>query len=153
YRWQYKRRGTPAWGLPPAAFVTYLQNHDQVANSARGLRGHQMTSPGLWRAMTAVLLLGPWTPLLFQGQELEGSTPFLFFADFDGEVAAAVRKGRAEFLSQFSSVQDFMTTSSLDDPCDPRTFERCRLDSRDRDTNSFAYALHFDLLRIRREDA
>ncbi|HWW84830.1 MAG TPA: DUF3459 domain-containing protein, partial [Vicinamibacterales bacterium] len=152
YSWQGKRRGTPAWGLPPSAFVGYLQNHDQIANSARGLRGHQITSPGMWRAMTAVLLLGPWTPLMFQGQELEVSSPFLFFADFEGEIGAAVRKGRGEFLSQFASVREFVTKSSLDDPCDPATFERCKLDPRSRDTTGHAYALHFDLLRIRRDE-
>ena len=57
-RWQKKRRGTPALDLPPAAFVNFLQNHDQVANSARGVRCHRLTSPGRFRAMTALLLLG-----------------------------------------------------------------------------------------------
>ena len=59
YYWQRDRRGSPAWGLPPSAFVAFTQNHDQVANSARGLRGHELTSPGRWRAMTALLLLSP----------------------------------------------------------------------------------------------
>src|SRR5204863_4023049 len=57
YRWQKKRRGTPALDQPPAAFVNFIENHDQVANSACGLRTHQRTSPGRWRAMTALLLL------------------------------------------------------------------------------------------------
>ena len=70
-----KRRGTPALDLPPAAFVTFIQNHDQVANSGRGLRCHQLTSPGRYRAMTALLLLLPGTPMLFQGQEFAASTP------------------------------------------------------------------------------
>ena len=75
YSWQEKRRGTPALDLPPAAFVTFIQNHDQVANSGRGLRAHQLTSPGRYRAMTALLLLAPGTPMLFQGQEFAASTP------------------------------------------------------------------------------
>jgi hypothetical protein len=62
------------------SLVTFLQNHDQIANSARGLRGHALTSPGRWRAMTALLLLGPNTPMLFQGQEFNASSPFMFFA-------------------------------------------------------------------------
>src|SRR5262249_23547519 len=74
YEWQRKSRGTPAWGVPPWAFVTFLQNHDQVANSACGVRGHQLTSPGRWRAMTTLFLLMPGTPMLFQGQEFAAST-------------------------------------------------------------------------------
>ena len=69
YSWQKKRRGAPGLDLAPANFVTFLENHDQVANSGRGLRVRQLTSPGRYRAMTALLLLGPGTPMLFQGQE------------------------------------------------------------------------------------
>jgi maltooligosyltrehalose trehalohydrolase len=153
YHWQRKSRGTPAWGLRPAAFVCFLQNHDQVANSACGLRGHQLTSPGRWRAMTALLLLMPSTPLLFQGQEFAASAPFLYFADFDPDLAAAVRKGRAEFLLQFPSIRDFEQRRSLDDPGDPATFERSKLDLTERRTHAGVYALHIDLLRLRREHA
>ena len=152
YDWQRQARGTPGWGIPPAAFVTFLQNHDQVANSARGLRLHQLTSPGKWRAMTALLLLLPGTPLLFQGQEFAASSPFLYFADFDGDLAAAVRKGRGEFLRQFPSIVDLERRGDvLADPGDPATFERCRLDFSERETHADAYALHIDLLRMRRE--
>jgi maltooligosyltrehalose trehalohydrolase len=152
YHWQRKRRGTPAWGLPPAAFVNFLQNHDQVANSARGLRGHQLTSPGRWRAMTALLLLMPATPMLFQGQEFSASSPFLYFADLDPEVGAMVRKGRAEFLTQFPSLADYAGKSELDDPTSRATFERSVLDLGERTTHAAAYALHQDLLRLRREN-
>ncbi len=152
YDWQRKPRGTPAWGLGPAAFVTFLQNHDQVANSAHGLRIHQSTSPGRWRAMTALFLLMPGTPMLFQGQEFAASAPFLYFADFDADLAAAVRKGRGEFLTQFPSVVDLVRLGALADPGDPATFERCRLDLSERETHAAAYALHIDLLRLRRED-
>jgi maltooligosyltrehalose trehalohydrolase len=154
YDWQRKARGTAAWGIPPAAFVTFLQNHDQVANSARGLRVHQLTSPGRWRAMTALSLLMPGTPMLFQGQEFAASSPFLYFADFDGDLAAAVRTGRGEFLCQFPSVAMLERHGGvLADPGDPATFERCRLDFSERETHAEAYALHIDLLRMRRDDA
>ena len=152
YRWQRQSRGTPAWGLAPSAFVTYLQNHDQVANSARGLRGDRLTSAGRWRAMTALLLLMPGTPMLFQGQEFGASAPFLYFADHQGDLAAAIRKGRAEFLTQFPSVRDFERVATLDDPADEATFARCRLDFRERETHAEIYVLHRDLLRLRRED-
>jgi maltooligosyltrehalose trehalohydrolase len=152
YHWQQQARGTPSWGIPPAAFVSFLQNHDQVANSARGARVHQLTSPGRWRAMTALFLLLPSTPMLFQGQEFASSSPFLYFADFEGELAEAVRKGRAEFLTQFPSVTDYESRAPLDNPSDPATFARCKLDLREREKHAEAYALHRDLLALRRED-
>jgi maltooligosyltrehalose trehalohydrolase len=152
YEWQRQARGRPTWGLPPAAFVTFLQNHDQVANSARGLRGDRLTRPARWRAMTALFLLMPGTPMLFQGQEFAASSPFLYFADFDGDLAAAVRTGRGEFLKQFPSIVDLERRGELADPVDPATFEQCRLDLGERETHAEAYALHIDLLRLRKED-
>jgi maltooligosyltrehalose trehalohydrolase len=153
YHWQRKRRGTPSLNVAPSRFVVYLQNHDQVANSARGLRGHQISSPAAWRAMTALLLLMPGTPMLFQGQEFAASAPFLYFADFEPDLAAAVRKGRAEFLTQFPSLAAYAEDEALDDPGDVKTFERCKLDFRERHTHAAAYALHRDLIRLRRESA
>ncbi len=152
YRWQRQSRGVPTFGIAPSAFVTYLQNHDQVANSARGLRGHQMTSPGRWRAMTALMLLMPGTPMLFQGQEFAASGPFLYFADHGGDLADSVRKGRAEFLTQFASVRDYEHRAQLTDPADVHTFDRCKLDFAERALHADIYALHRDLLRLRRED-
>jgi maltooligosyltrehalose trehalohydrolase len=152
YAWQRQPRGTPSIGVAPARFVSYLQNHDQVANSALGLRGHRLSSPGRWRAMTALMLLMPSTPMLFQGQEFASSAPFLYFADFDAELGAAVRKGRAEFLTQFPSVADFEQRGELADPGDPSTFYRCKLDVRERESHAEIYRLHEDLLRLRRSD-
>jgi maltooligosyltrehalose trehalohydrolase len=149
--WQRKPRGTPTAGVPPARFVTYLQNHDQVANSADGRRLHALTSPGRWRAITALLLLGPGTPLLFQGQEFAASAPFLYFADHKAELATAIRDGRAKFLSQFRTLAASLT-GRLPDPGAPSTFERCKLDARERDTHAEAVALHRDLLALRRGD-
>src|SRR5260370_12412414 len=87
YNWQKKRRGSPSLRLKPASFVTFIQNHDQVANSAFGVRIQFLTDPGHLRAMTALLLLAPGTPMLFQGQEFGASSPFLFFADHTKELA------------------------------------------------------------------
>jgi maltooligosyltrehalose trehalohydrolase len=153
YRWQRQRRGTPCFGLTPATFVTYLQNHDQIANSAYGLRLQFLTSPGRYRAMTALLLLGPGTPMLFQGQEFAASSPFYFFADYQGELASPVRRGRVEFLSQFPSLALPETQARLPDPIDPATFTRSKLDLSERQRHAEAYALHCDLLRLRRQDA
>jgi maltooligosyltrehalose trehalohydrolase len=153
YRWQEWRRGTPSLKIPPSAFVTFIQNHDQISNSARGERCHQMTGPGLYRAMTALTLLAPGTPMLFQGQEFAASSPFLFFADHNKELGPLVRNGRAEFLTQFPSIATPEAQSILDNPCDDRTFERSKLDLSERERHSAIYEMHRDLLRLRREDA
>ena len=151
YAWQKKRRGTPALDLRSHAFVAYMENHDQVANSVFGRRLHQLSSPGRYRAMTALTLLGPATPLLFQGQEFASSAPFLFFADHREELREAIRNGRREFLSQFASVTDPAVGPALPSPVEEATFETCKLDLNQRTTHSWAYALHRDLLRLRHE--
>jgi maltooligosyltrehalose trehalohydrolase len=151
YHWQRQPRGTSTRDIPPAAFITFLQNHDQVANSARGTRGHELSHPGDWRAMTALFLLMPGTPMLFQGQEFGASTPFLYFASFNAELNASVSTGRAEFLTQFPTVKVFLAEHALDDPADPATFERCKLDLSERSHHADTYRLHEHLLRLRRE--
>ena len=148
YEWQRKRRGSPALDVGPASFVAYLENHDQVANSGRGRRIPQVTSPGRHRAMTALLLLGPWTPMLFQGQEFAASSPFLYFADHAGELGESVRRGRAEFLRQFASLAS--AAASLADPCDPTTYRISTLDPSERRLQGPAVSLHRDLLALRR---
>jgi len=152
YRWQKKRRGTPSLNEEPTAFIGYLDNHDQVANSGFGQRSHVNTSPGRFRALTALLLLGPWTPMLFQGQEFCASSPFLYFGDLNENLRKLVRNGRTEFLSQFPSIASEETRKQLADPSDSQTFERSKLDFRERESHAMAYALHCDLLKLRRDD-
>ncbi len=152
YRWQKKRRGTPAFGLKPATFVTFIQNHDQISNSGNGERIHKLASPGKYRAITALALLAPGTPMLFQGQEFGASSPFLFFADHNSEIAPKVHKGRKQFLAQFPSLAIAETQSRIADPADPATFERSKLKLSERETHAETYALHRDLLKLRRED-
>jgi maltooligosyltrehalose trehalohydrolase len=152
YRWQGKRRGSPTFGIPPQRFVHFIENHDQVANSLDGRRMHQSASPGRFRAMTALLLLGPQTPLLFQGQEWCSERPFLFFADHQGELGAKVAAGRAEFLSQFPPIAASAVKAGLDDPRDPATVDKCRLDPESVDRDLPPYRLHRDLLRLRHHD-
>lgn len=152
YKWQKKRRGTPALNIEPAGFVTFIQNHDQVANSAYGLRCHALASPGKLRALTALMLLAPGTPMLFQGQEFAASSPFLFFADHTPELNRQIREGRAEFLSQFPSLATPEIQELSADPGDPATFERSKLDHSEREAHRQIYDLHRDLLKLRRED-
>ena len=152
YQWQKQRRGTPALDVPPQAFVSYLENHDQVANSAFGRRLHQIASPARLRALTALTLLGPATPLLFQGQEFASSAPFLYFADHTAELRGPVSDGRREFLTQFPSVADPEVRAALPSPVDASTFERCKLDLTERERHADWYALHRDLIALRRRD-
>jgi maltooligosyltrehalose trehalohydrolase len=152
YKWQKQRRGTPDLRLPPARFVTYIQSHDQIANSGRGERVQFMTSPGRLKAMTALMLLAPGTPMLFQGQEFASSSPFYYFDDHKPDLAKLVREGRAKFLAQFRSLATSKMQPYLNDPGSPFTFERCKLDFSERARNRHYYDLHKDLLRLRRED-
>lgn len=149
YGWQTQPRGTPALDLPPHTFIAYLENHDQVANSVFGRRLHQQSSPGRHRALTALTLLGPATPLLFQGQEFSSSAPFLFFADHRSELRESIVSGRRKFLSQFPSARDPAVSEVLPSPVDEATFRSCKLDLDERRTHSEAYALHRDLLHLR----
>ncbi len=152
YRWQKNRRGTSALDLSPTNFVVFLQNHDQVANSLRGQRLHELASLGTLKALAALTLLNPSTPMLFQGEEFAASTPFLFFADHNAELNKLVRKGRGEFLRQFRSIASEECEALLTTPGDPETFRRCKLDFRDRERNAHIYQMYADLLRLRRED-
>jgi maltooligosyltrehalose trehalohydrolase len=152
YSWQEKRRGTFSLDLAPASFIHFIQNHDQIANSARGARIHRLSSPGRLRAITALTLLGPQTPMLFMGQEFAASAPFLYFADHTADLAQQVRSGRRAFLGQFPSLALPDLQAEMDDPADPETYRRCALDHRERDANAEVYTMHRDLLHLRRTD-
>jgi maltooligosyltrehalose trehalohydrolase len=152
--WRKVLRGTPTLRIPAEAFVCFIENHDQIANTGPGDRPRFQTSPGRYRAITALVLLGPWTPLLFQGEEFGASSPFLFFADVgDAAVRDAIRKGRAELLAPFLSITEDEALRSLPASDDLQTFSRCKLDFSERDKNRELYNLHIDLLKLRREDS
>jgi maltooligosyltrehalose trehalohydrolase len=152
--WRKALRGTLAFDTSPKAFVCFLENHDQIANTSRGDRLRFQTSPERYRAMTAFLLLGPWTPLLFQGQEFGASSPFMFFADVgDASVRDATRKGRAEWLAPFLSVTQEEAWRTLPAPDDPEVFACSKLDLSEREKNRQLYDLHIDLLKLRRDDS
>lgn len=152
YSWQERERGRPAMDLEPWNFVTYIQNHDQVANSAAGARPNLIASAGRYRAFTALCLLGPGTPMLFQGQEFGATTPFLYFCDHNVSLCEQIAKGRKEFLAQFPSIATPEAQSHVPDPSDPSTFERSKLDFGERTRNAALYKLHRDLLQLRSQD-
>jgi len=152
--WRKALRGSSTFGIPPEAFVCFIENHDQIANTGPGERARFQTSPARYRAMTALLLLGPWSPLLFQGEEFGASSPFMFFADIgDASVRDAIRKGRAEWLAPFLSLTEKEALTTLPAPDDPEVFARCKLDFSEREKNRQLYDLHIDLLKLRREDS
>jgi maltooligosyltrehalose trehalohydrolase len=154
YPWQRGRRGSPTRGLRPRQMITFLQNHDQVANAPSGCgeRLHQIANAGAYRALTAYWLLAPGTPMFFQGQEFAASSPFLYFADHGGELGAAVRKGRAEFMSQFRSTSTRRLIDALPDPGDVETFRRCKLRGDEWQAHQVSVRFHRDLLALRRSD-
>ncbi|HEY4282452.1 MAG TPA: DUF3459 domain-containing protein, partial [Chthoniobacterales bacterium] len=153
YFWQQAPRGTPGFGIPPKTFICFIENHDQVSNTATGDRLRFQTSPGRYRAMTALLLLGPWTPMLFQGEEFGSSSPFIYFTDVgDENLRDAIRKGRFAFLAQFPSIAHEETQRRLADPFDAEMVARCCLDFSERKKNQELYILHRDLIRLRHED-
>jgi maltooligosyltrehalose trehalohydrolase len=104
------------------------------------------------RALTALLLLGPQTPLLFMGQEFGASTPFLYFADHGEPLRSRVRGGRRVFLSQFPAAASDDGVAALLDPADDSSFERSRLDWSECRDDAPALQLHRDLLELRRDD-
>jgi maltooligosyltrehalose trehalohydrolase len=152
YRWQDRRRGRPAFDVSRSRFVAYIENHDQIANSGRGMRLHQLTSPALLRAATAYLLLIPATPLLFQGQEYASTRPFLYFADHHPDLAAMVYQARRDSIRRFRSQSGAEALRLVPDPADPTSFERCKLDPAERSSRGEWIALHRDLIALRRAD-
>lgn len=149
YPWQHQHRGTPARDLPRTAFVHFLENHDQAANLGFGERLSALTHPGKLRALTALLLLGPSIPMLFQGQETGSTRPWEFFCAHEGELGEAVRKGRGEFMAQFERFALPQSRAIRRDPIAASTFEACILDEGERDFKRPIVALHRDLLHLR----
>jgi maltooligosyltrehalose trehalohydrolase len=152
YAHQDKRRGEPALAVAAQHFVNFIENHDQIANSGQGRRLHQMTSPGRLRTLTALMLLTPGTPMLFQGQEFASSQPFLYFADHKAELAGQVEKGRREFLGQFESLASSTMADRLRPPHARETFDVSKLDWNELDAHRESYALHRDAIALRQGD-
>jgi maltooligosyltrehalose trehalohydrolase len=114
-----------------------------------------LTTRGRLRAVTALQLLGPATPMLFMGQEFAASSPFLYFGDPGPDLADAIARGRKKSLSQFADLATPEMQAALPHPCHRDTFERSKLDpsERARGRHAEVLRLHRDLLRLRRDDA
>jgi len=145
-------RGEASSHLPPTAFVSFLQTHDQVGNRAFGERLHALAEPARERAALACLLLAPQIPMLFMGEEYAASTPFLFFCDFGAELAVAVREGRRAEFARFAAFGDPAARERIPDPGALATFEASKLrwEERKRSAHAERLALVRELIGLRR---
>ena len=144
-----RRHGAPATDVPSERFVICIQNHDQVGNRATGDRLSTLVSFEQRKLAAALLLLAPYVPLLFMGEEWGETNPFLYFADHGDEgLVDAVRKGRREEFKAFGWGED------VPDPFAAETFERSRLDrgKASRGEHAAVRALYRELLHLRRRE-
>lgn len=147
-------RGEPSGGLPPTAFISFMQNHDQIGNRAFGDRMAASTSPDAIRAIAAIYLLAPQVPMLFMGEEWAAKQPFPFFCDFNEELNEIVRKGRREELKRLPGFGDGDKVDEAPDATKLETFLSARLDWQDTPSGEGARQLAFyrDLLDLRRRE-
>lgn len=117
-------RGRPSGHLPPTAFISFIQNHDQIGNRALGDRILASSPADVVKAVVAIYLLAPEIPMLFMGEEWGAKEPFPFFCDFDEDLNEKVRKGRREELSRLPGFD----ANDLLDPTAPSTFAAAKLD-------------------------
>jgi maltooligosyltrehalose trehalohydrolase len=147
-----KDKGEPSAHLPPAAFVTYIQNHDQVGNRPFGDRLTALASTQAVRSLAVVNILSPHIPLLFMGEEWGAKQPFMFFADVGDELSGKVREGRRKEFEDSPDAKD--TSRTPPDPVAEGTFLACKLDWSERTEGEHADWLSFytRLIDIRRRE-
>jgi malto-oligosyltrehalose trehalohydrolase len=139
-------RGEPGADLPPYAHVLFLQNHDQIGNRALGERLTTLASPAALKAAIALQILCPQIPLLFMGEEIASTTPFLFFTDHNAELADAVREGRRREFAGFAAFADPEKREAIPDPNAIETFAASV--PRPGSDERFAYYQHLIALRM-----
>ncbi|MDC3961632.1 malto-oligosyltrehalose trehalohydrolase [Polyangium jinanense] len=144
-----KPRGTSPRSLESTRFVHCIQNHDQIGNRAFGDRLGESVSPAAFRAMSALLLLSPYVPLLFMGQEWNAKTRFQYFTDHNAELGRLVTEGRRKEFAAFASFQG----AEIPDPQAESTFLASKLSYEERDTAEHAGVreLYRELLHLRAE--
>lgn len=147
-------RGEPSSGLPATAFVSFLQNHDQVGNHPFGARIAARAEEAALHAAITIVLLSPQIPLLFMGEEWGSVRPFAFFCDFEPGLREAVREGRRREFAQFPEFRDEGSRGQIPDPTALSTFTMSRLDWIEpaRELHSQWLARYHRLLQIRRTE-
>ncbi|MEJ2007026.1 MAG: malto-oligosyltrehalose trehalohydrolase [Acidobacteriota bacterium] len=143
-----RRHGNSSADLPPGRFVVFAQNHDQVGNRMLGERLSQLVSFEALKLAAGVVLLSPFVPLIFMGEEYGESAAFKYFVSHsDPELIHAVREGRQEEFAAFD------WEGQIPDPQDARTFESCKLDHDLRGDGDHLALYNFvrELIRLRKE--
>ncbi len=145
-------RGTPGAQIEPQHFVHCISNHDQVGNRAFGDRLHQIVSPEAYRSASALLLLSPYTPMLFMGQEWGCSSPFCYFTDHEPQLGHNITEGRRKEFKQFSAFRDPESRQRIPDPQAKETFLKSKLVWSEVTSPEKAWLLRLyqDLIRFRR---
>ncbi len=148
-----RKRGTECDRLPPQQFVHCISNHDQAGNRAFGERLSATVSPAGYRALSAMICLTPFTPMLFMGQEWDASTPFQFFTDHEPELGALITAGRRKEFADFPEFSDERALEKIPDPQAEETFLRSKLDWSELSSEPHAqmFALYRECLAQRRE--
>jgi maltooligosyltrehalose trehalohydrolase len=149
---KFRRRvhGRPTGNLSPHRFLGYIQTHDQVGNRAVGDRLREIAGFDRAKIAAAVVLMSPFVPLLFQGEEWAASSPFQYFADHDPEMARLVSEGRKKEFTAFG-----WNPESIPDPEKRETFERSKLkwDEMSAGEHAEMLAWYRELIRLRRAAA
>jgi len=145
-------RGEPSRSLPPSAFISFLQNHDQIGNRAFGERIVQLAPARAVKAAMEILLPAPSPPLLFMGEEFGATSPFLFFCDFQGELASAVACGRRNEFSRFARFSSPEMREKIPNPNAVETFLQSKLDwsSLAQESARLVIGFYQELLSVRR---
>jgi malto-oligosyltrehalose trehalohydrolase len=153
YGTERKPRGEKSTALPPGAFVNFLQNHDQIGNRPFGDRLAQSTPPEKLRAGLAILLLGPQIPMLYMGEEYGATQPFLYFCNYQGDLAKAITEGRRKEFAGFGAFADEQQRAKIPDANATQTYVASQLDAADRERSPHKEWLEYTktLLRVRRE--
>ena len=144
-----RKHGGSSTGIPREKFVVAIQNHDQIGNRATGDRLTSTLSREQYRLATALLLLSPYVPLLFMGQEYGETNPFQYFVSHgDPTLVEAVREGRRKEFESFGWGDD------VPDPQAEQTFRACVLDraKADHPEHAAVFSLHRDLLAVRAQE-
>ncbi|MBF0107712.1 MAG: malto-oligosyltrehalose trehalohydrolase [Magnetococcales bacterium] len=149
-----KKRGSPSAHLPGECFINFLQNHDQTGNRPQGERIHALAPDDAVRAMTVLLMLAPYPPMLFMGQEWGSRTPFCFFSDLEPALHSSIVSGRMREMHHFFRLRPGDPPPPFPDPMREETFLAAKLDwneTRDPQHRSWIH-LHQELIRIRKQE-
>ena len=147
-------RGEPSSHLPPTAFVSFIQNHDQVGNRAFGDRMTSFVPAARIRAIVGIYILLPQIPMIFMGEEFGASQPFPFFCDFEPGLAKLVREGRRAEFARFPEFEDPAKRERIPDPTAEDTFISAKLDWKcvSHGVHADWVCLYQELLEIRRRE-